>query len=44
MTNFKLELDKKAVDFSMDGSKRYFCKVYDYDTTEKKYVEYLTNE
>lgn len=39
-----LGADKKAVDFSMNGSKRYFCKVYDYDTTEKKYVEYLTNE
>lgn len=36
--------DKKAVDFSTDGSKRFYCNVYDYDRTKGKFVEYLTAE
>lgn len=36
--------DKKAVDFSTDGSKRFYCKVYDFDRTAGKFVEYSTAE
>lgn len=34
--------DKKAVDFSTNGSKRYFCKVYDFDRTEGQFIPYVT--
>lgn len=36
--------DKKAVDFSDNGSKRFFCKVFDYDKTKEAFVEYVTVE
>ena len=39
-----LGADKKAVDFSTNASGRYFCKVYDFDKTAGKYVEYVTAE
>lgn len=36
--------DKKAVDFSTNGSKRFYCKVYDFDRTVGKFIEYTTAE
>lgn len=36
--------DKKAVDFSTNESKRFYCKVYDFDRTAGKFVEYSTAE
>lgn len=34
--------DGKAVDFSTNSSKRFYCKVFDYNTTEGKFVPFLT--
>lgn len=34
--------DKKAVDFTTDGKKRFYCKVYDFDKTAGKFVPYVT--
>ena len=35
--------DGKAVDFSTDGSKRYYTTVFDYDKTSGKFVPYVTS-
>lgn len=34
--------DKKAVDFSSNSTKRFFCKVYNYSVTTQKFEEYVT--
>lgn len=39
-----LGADKKAVDFSTNSSKRFYCKVYDFDRTEGKFIPYTTAE
>lgn len=34
--------DKKAVDFSTEGSGRHYCIVYDFDRTQGKFVPYVS--
>lgn len=39
-----IDNEGRAVDFSTNNSKRFYCKVYDFDRTAGKFVEYSTAE